>query len=45
MEWHFRNDQPIYTQLTQQITLAICRAPFPAGGGFPPCGSWRRTRG
>ena len=23
MEWHFRNDQPIYTQLTQQITLAI----------------------
>lgn len=25
MEWHFRNDQPIYTQLTQQITLPFCR--------------------
>ena len=22
MEWYFRNDQPIYTQLTRQITLA-----------------------
>ncbi|MFQ9052508.1 MAG: hypothetical protein ACLR5H_04455 [Oscillospiraceae bacterium] len=45
MEWHFRSDQPIYTQLTQQITLAILSGSIPSGGGFPPCGSWRRTRG
>ena len=29
MEWHFRNDQPIYTQLTQQITLAILSGSIP----------------
>ena len=23
MEWDIRNDQPIYTQLIQQVTLAI----------------------
>lgn len=45
MEWHFRNDQPIYTQLTQQITLAILSGSIPSGGRLPPCGSWRRTRG
>ena len=32
MEWHFRNDQPIYTQLTQQITLAILSGSIPSGG-------------
>ena len=31
MEWHFRNDQPIYTQLTQQITLAILSGSIPSG--------------
>ena len=30
MEWHFRNDQPIYTQLTQQITLAILSGSIPS---------------
>lgn len=35
MEWHFRNDQPIYTQLTQQITLAILSGSIPSGGGLP----------
>ena len=32
MEWYFRNDQPIYTQLTQQITLAILSGSIPSGG-------------
>jgi len=35
MEWHFRNDQPIYTQLTQQITLAILSGSIPSGGRLP----------
>lgn len=35
MEWHFRNDQPIYTQLTQQITLAILSGSIPSGGWLP----------
>ena len=34
-EWHFRNDQPIYTQLTQQITLAILSGSIPSGGRLP----------
>ena len=34
MEWYFRNDQPIYTQLTQQITLAILSGSIPSGGRF-----------
>ena len=45
MEWHFRNDQPIYTQLTQQITLAILSGSIPSGGRLPTVRSWRRTRG
>lgn len=36
MEWHFRNDQPIYTQLIQQISLAILSGSFPSGGRLPP---------
>lgn len=36
MEWQFRNDQPIYTQLIQQITLAILAGYFPSGGRLPP---------
>ena len=35
MEWYFRNDQPIYTQLTQQITLAILSGSIPSGGRLP----------
>ena len=46
MEWHFRNDQPIYTQLTQQITLAILSGYIPRrGSGCPPCGTWPRRPG
>ena len=37
MEWDIRNDQPIYTQLIQQVTLAILSGTFPCGG--------RRTAG
>ena len=35
MEWYFRNDQPIYTQLTQQITLAILSGSIPSDGRLP----------
>ena len=35
MEWYFRNDQPIYTQLTQHITLAILSGSIPSGGRLP----------
>ena len=31
MEWDIRNDQPIYTQLIQQVTLAILSGTFPCG--------------
>ena len=36
MEWDIRNDQPIYTQLIQQVTLAILSGTFPCGGRLPP---------
>ena len=36
MEWDIRNDQPIYTQLIQQVTLAILSGPFPCGGRRAP---------
>ena len=36
MEWDIRNDQPIYTQLVQQVTLAILSGTFPCGGRLPP---------
>lgn len=35
MEWHFRSDQPIYTQLIEQMTLAILSGEFPVGGRLP----------
>ena len=35
MEWDIRNDQPIYTQLIQQVTLAILSGTFPCGGRLP----------
>ena len=41
MEWYFRNDQPIYTQLTQQITLAILSGSIPSGGALCHGGSVR----
>lgn len=28
MEWQFRNDSPIYTQLTQRLTQAIVAGEF-----------------
>ena len=31
MEWNFRNDLPIYTQLVDQIKLAIVTGVFPPG--------------
>ena len=36
MEWDIRNDQPIYTQLIQQVTLAILSGTFPCGRRLPP---------
>ena len=36
MEWDIRNDQPIYTQQIQQVTLAILSGTFPCGGRLPP---------
>ena len=36
MEWDIRNDQPIYTQLILQVTLAILSGTFPCGGRLPP---------
>ena len=36
MEWQFRNDAPIYTQLISQITQGIVSGSFPAGGRLPP---------
>ena len=35
MEWSFHSNQPIYTQLTQQITLAILSGSIPSGGRLP----------
>ena len=31
MEWQFRNDSPIYTQLTQRLTQAIVAGEFHPG--------------
>ena len=31
MEWQFRNDSPIYTQLTQRLTQAIVAGEFRPG--------------
>ncbi|QNL44287.1 GntR family transcriptional regulator [Oscillibacter hominis] len=35
MEWQFRNDAPIYTQLISQITQGIVSGSFPAGERLP----------
>lgn len=35
MHWHFRNDQPIYAQLIDQITLAVLSGAFPPGERLP----------
>ena len=35
MEWSFRGDQPIYSQLIQRIKLAIVSGELPAGGRLP----------
>ena len=36
MEWLFRTDAPLYTQLCEQITLAIVSEQFGAGERLPP---------
>ena len=35
MEWEFRADAPIYTQLCEQLTLAIVSGVFAAGERLP----------
>ena len=35
MDWIFRQDLPIYTQLTEQLTLAIISGEYPAGARLP----------
>lgn len=35
MEWTFRGDTPIYTQLYEQLMLAIVSGAFPPGGRLP----------
>lgn len=35
MEWQFRNDQPIYTQLTARLTQAIISGEFRSGERLP----------
>lgn len=35
MEWQFRSDQPIYTQLTQRLTQAIIAGEFQPGERLP----------
>ncbi|MBQ9647051.1 MAG: GntR family transcriptional regulator [Oscillospiraceae bacterium] len=35
MEWIFRPDAPIYTQLYEHLTLAIVSGTFPPGGRLP----------
>ena len=32
MEWSFHSNQPIYTQLIEQLTLAILSGEYPTGG-------------
>ena len=36
MEWTFRTDAPLYTQLCEQVTLAIVSGQFGAGERLPP---------
>lgn len=35
MDWIFRQDAPIYTQLMEQLTLAIIAGNYPAGARLP----------
>ena len=35
MDWIFRQDLPIYTQLTEQLTLAIISGEYSAGARLP----------
>lgn len=35
MDWTFRSDQPIYTQLAEKLTQAILTGEFPPGGRMP----------
>ena len=35
MEWNFRNDQPIYSQLTQRLTEAIVSGLYAPGEKLP----------
>jgi len=35
MDWTFRQDQPIYTQLIEHLTMAIIAGEYPAGGRLP----------
>ena len=35
MDWNFRQDLPIYTQLMEQLTLAIIAGDYPAGARLP----------
>ena len=35
MDWTFRQDLPIYTQLMEQFTLAIIAGDYPAGARLP----------
>ena len=35
MEWNFRTDQPIYTQLVEQMTQAILSGSFAPGARLP----------
>ena len=35
MDWLFRQDLPIYTQLMEQLTMAIIAGDYPAGARLP----------
>ena len=45
MEWAFRSDLPIYTQLAEKLTQAILSGAYPAGRGCRRCGIWRQRQG
>ena len=35
MEWKFTDERPIWQQLTEQLTLSICKGEYPPGGRLP----------
>ena len=35
MDWYFTEDRPIWQQLTEQLTLSICKGEYPPGGRLP----------